>query len=90
MSSVDRSSSLRSASPFLTLAAVTASFLIFAVVTAFFFSCLLPTLFLPRAAQAVPVSAQTRAMTAMTIAGDGRRETWPLIRILLLVNGQGR
>ena len=33
--------------PFLTLAAVTASFLIFAVVTAFFFSCFAPILFLP-------------------------------------------
>src|SRR5947208_3671186 len=60
--------------PFLIFAAVTASFLILEVITAFFFSCLLPTLFLPSAAQAVPVNAQISATMATIIAGDGRRD----------------
>ena len=63
--------SLPVSEPSLTLVPLTALLAIFPVVTDLFFSCLVPTVFLPRAAQALPVSAMTKAMTATTIAGEG-------------------
>jgi hypothetical protein len=56
--------------PFFTLAPVTACFLIFAVVTAFFFNCFGPTVFLPRveAAIAPPPRATKSASVAITFA----------------------
>ena len=56
--------------PGLTLAAVIALFFTFGVVTAFFFSCFGPTVFLPRvdAAIAPPPRAVKRAIVATTFA----------------------
>ncbi len=56
--------------PGLIFAPVTALFFSFAVVTAFFFSCFGPTLFLPReeAASAPQPRATKRAMVAFTFA----------------------
>src|SRR5277367_5434630 len=58
--------------PLATLAPLTALLASLPVVTAFDFSCREPTEFLPRAAKAVPVRAKTKAITATTMAGEGR------------------
>jgi hypothetical protein len=58
------------------LAELTALFASFGFVTALFFSCGVPTLFLASwltAATLVPPSATSSAMHATIIAGDGRR-----------------
>jgi hypothetical protein len=61
--------------PFLKSEASSEEFFTFALVTAPFLSCALPTEFLGSAVTAyvVPPSATARAMMAMTVAGDSRR-----------------
>jgi hypothetical protein len=68
-----------------TFAPFTAFALIFRPVTAFFFSCLAPTLFRGSAwiaATLVPPSATVRARQATTIAGEGRSEVRSFMIIL--------